>query len=141
MKMKKDEKKDEETTKEAENLATYLKTTYGDRIQEVRISHRLVDSPCILVNSKDAPSIQLERMMRMQNQKADFSKKVLEINPKNDLIKEMVRIHKAKADSDELKTLASQLLDNMILREGVLEDIENIIPRIQDIMYHAAKRA
>jgi molecular chaperone HtpG len=137
----KDEKKDEETTKEAENLATYLKTTYGDKIQEVRISHRLVDSPCILVNSKDAPSIQLERMMRLQNQKADFSKKVLEINPKNDLIKEMIRIHKAQADSEALKTLAQQLLDNMILREGVLEDIENIIPRIQDIMFNAAKQA
>ncbi|MCP5051124.1 MAG: molecular chaperone HtpG [bacterium] len=137
----KEEKKDEKNTKGAENLATYLKTVYGDKIQEVRISHRLVDSPCLLVNSKDAPSIQLERMMRMQNQKADFSKKALEINPKNPLIKEMVRIHTAKPDSEELKTLGTQLLDNMILREGVLEDIEHVIPRMQDIMFNAAKRA
>jgi len=137
-----DEKeKQEDKTKEAENLASYLKTIYGERIEEVRISHRLVDSPCILVNSKNAPSIQLERIMRMQNAKADFSKKVLEINPKNQLIIEMTRIHKVKPDSEELKSLGFQLLDNMILREGVTEEIEHIIPRIHDIMLKAARNA
>jgi molecular chaperone HtpG len=77
--------------------------------------------------------------MRLQNQKADFSKKVLEINPKNKLIQEMIRIHKVNPVSQELKTLALQMLDNMILREGVIEDIDYIVPRIQDIMYEAAK--
>jgi molecular chaperone HtpG len=137
----KEKEQDEKDVKAAENLVTYLKTTYGERIEDVRVSKRLVDSPCILVNSPTAPSIQLERMMRLQNQKADFSKKILEINPRHKLIKEMVRIHKGKADSEELKTLSQQLLDNMILREGVLEDIENIVPRIHDIMLQAAKKA
>jgi molecular chaperone HtpG len=130
---------DEKDNKDAENLATFMKTVFGEKIQEVKISQRLVDSPCILVNSKDAPSIQLERMMRLQNQKADFSKKILEINPKNDLIKEMVRIHKADPASNHLKVLANQLLNNMIIREGVLEDIESIVPQIHDIMLQAAK--
>jgi HSP90 family molecular chaperone len=130
---------EKETAKDAENLATYLKTVYGDRIEEVRVSKRLVDSPCILVNSKNAPSVQLERLMRMQNQKADFSKKVLEINPKNNLIKEMIRIQKAQPDAEVLKALGIQLLDNMILREGVTEEIETIVPRIHDIMFKAAQ--
>lgn len=136
-----EEEKEEikEAAKETENLAGYLKTIYGERIEDVKISKRLVDAPCILVNSKTAPSIQLERMMRLQNAKADFSKKVLEINPKNSLIKEMVRIHKATPDSEMLKTLSLQLLDNMILREGVVEDIEHIVPRIHDIMLNAAR--
>lgn len=137
----KEKKEDEKEVKAAENLVTYLKTTYGDKLEDVRVSKRLVDSPCILVNSPNAPSIQLERMMRLQNQKADFSKKILEINPKHSLIKEMARIQKAKPDSEALKTLAQQLLDNMILREGVLEDIESIVPRIHDIMLQAAKKA
>jgi molecular chaperone HtpG len=135
----KDKKIDEKDNKEAENLATYLKTIYADKIQEVKVSQRLVDSPCILVNSKDAPSIQLERMMRLQNQKADFSKKVLEINPKSPLIKEMVRIQNTDPTSEQLKVLANQLLNNMIIREGVLEDIENIVPQIHEIMLQAAK--
>ena len=126
--------------KNAKNFTTYLKTIYGDRIEEVKISERLVDSPCILVSSKGGPSPQLERIMRLQNQKADFSKKVLEINPKNKLIKEMVRIHKAQPDSEQLKALAFQMLDNMIIREGVLEDIDRIVPRIHDIMFEAASK-
>jgi molecular chaperone HtpG len=142
VKLEEDEKeKDEKNIKDTENLATYLKTIYESRVEDVKVSGRLVDSPCILVNSPNAPSIQLERMMRMQNAKADFSKKILEINPKNKLIKEMARIHQAKPDSAQLKLLGLQLLDNMILREGVTEEIENIVPRIHDIMLDAAKQA
>lgn len=138
-KKKQEDEKEKEQLKEAENLATCLKTIYGSRIEDVKISQRLVDSPCVLISSKSGPSPQLERIMRMQNQKADFSKKVLEINPKNKLIREMIRIHKVNPVSQELKTLALQLLDNMILREGVIEEIDYIVPRIQDIMYEAAK--
>jgi molecular chaperone HtpG len=140
LKLEEDEKeKDKKTTKDAENLASYMKTIYGDKLEDVKISKRLVDSPCILVASKSGPSPQLERMMRLQNQKADFSKKIMEINPNNKLIIEMIRIHKNKPDSEQLKTLALQLLDNMIVREGVLDDIERIIPRIHDIMFEAAR--
>lgn len=138
-KKKQEDEKEKEQLKDAESLATCLKTIYGARIEDVKISQRLVDSPCVLISSKSGPSPQLERIMRMQNQKADFSKKVLEINPKNKLIQEMIRIHKINPVSQELKTLALQLLDNMILREGVIEEIDYIVPRIQDIMYEAAK--
>ncbi|MGE5344126.1 MAG: molecular chaperone HtpG [Candidatus Omnitrophota bacterium] len=138
--LEQDEKEEnKETVQEAENLASYLKVIYGDRVEEVKVSHRLVDSPCILVNSKNAPSVQLERLMRLQNAKADFSKKILEINPQNNLIQEMIRIHKVKPDSEQLKALGLQLLDNMILREGITEEIEHIIPRIHDIMFKAAQ--
>lgn len=133
------EKKEEVDLKAAENFTGYLKTIFGERIQEVRISHRLVDSPCILVNAKDAPSLQLERLMRLQNQKADFSKKVLEINPANSLIREMMRVHSQDPASLELKALSLQLLDNMILREGVFEEVEHIVPRIHEIMLQAVK--
>ncbi len=131
--------KDKKDLKDAENLASYLKIIYGDKIEAVTISKRLVDSPCVMVSSKSGPSPQLERIMRLQNQKPDFSKKIVEINPKNKLIKEMIRIHKEKPTSEELKTLALQLLDNLILREGVLDEIEHIVPRIHDIMLNAAK--
>ena len=38
-----------------------------------------------------------------------------------------------------MKALGTQLLDNMILREGVTEEIETIVPRIHDIMFKAAQ--
>jgi len=126
--------------KNAKNFVAYLKTIFGDKLEDVKMSERLVDSPCILVSSKSGPSPQLERIMRLQNQKADLSKKILEINPKNKLIKEMVQLHKAQPDSQQLKDLSFQLLDNMVIREGVLEDIDRIVPRIHDIMFEAASK-
>ena len=78
--------------------------------------------------------------MKMANKDYKFSKKIFEINPDNDLIKEMIRIHKGKPDSEDLKKLSFQLLDNMMLREGVFDQIDDIIPRIQDIMLQAARK-
>ena len=131
--------KDKEYLKDVDNYIGYLKVIFGDKIADVKISRRLVDSPCILVHPADGPSVQMEKIMKMVNKEYSFSKKVFEINPKNDLIKEMVRIHKKKPDSGELKNLSLQLLDNMMLREGVVDQIDSIVPRIQDIMFEAAK--
>lgn len=131
--------KEKDYIKDVENFVGYLKTIYGDKIKEVKISKRLVESPCILVSDVDGPSIQMEMIMKMQDKGYDFSKKILEINPDNDLIKEMVNIHKKKPDSPQLKTLSLQLLDNMILRAGIVEEVDTIIPRIQDIMLEAVK--
>lgn len=135
----KDEKKDENYLKDNENLILYLKTIYGERIADVKISKRLVDSPCILSHPNDGPSVQMEKIMKMVNKDYKFSKKIFEINPDNKLIKEMVRIHKATPDSPELKAISLQLLDNMMLREGIIDNIDTIIPRIQDIMLQACK--
>ena len=135
----KDEKKDENYLKDNENLILYLKTIYGERIADVKISKRLVDSPCILSHPNDGPSVQMEKIMKMVNKDYKFSKKIFEINPENKLIKNMVRIHKTTPDSPELKAISLQLLDNMMLREGIIDNIDTIIPRIQDIMLQACK--
>jgi molecular chaperone HtpG len=125
--------------KDVDNYIGYLKVIFGDKIADVKRSQRLVDSPCILVHPSDGPSVQMEKIMKMVNKEYSFSKRVFEINPKNGLIKEMVRIHSKKPDSEELKNLSLQLLDNMMLREGVVDQIDSIVPRIQDIMFKAAK--
>jgi len=135
----KDEEKDENYLKDNENLILYLKTIYGERIADVKISKRLVDSPCILSHPTDGPSVQMEKIMKMVNKDYKFSKKIFEINPENKLIKNMVRIHKTTPDSPELKAISLQLLDNMMLREGIIDNIDTIIPRIQDIMLQACK--
>jgi len=142
--IKLDEKKEEknkEQVKNIENFITYLKKLYGEKIADVRVSSRLVKSPCMLVHPSDAPSAQMEKVIKMVNKDYSYSKKILELNPDNALIKEMVRIHKAKPESAELKSLSLQLLDNILLREGIIDDIDDIVPRIQEIMLHAAKKS
>jgi molecular chaperone HtpG len=137
IKIEEDEKEREEL-KEAEDFAGYLKTVYGGRVGEIKISKRLVDSPCMLVDSANVAHERMGRMMKGDKAKPDITQKILELNPQNKLIKEMIAIHKENPGSERLKTLALLLLDNMILREGILDDVEHIITRTQDIMYQAA---
>ena len=120
--------------KEAENLVLYLKTIYGEQIQEVKISRRLTDSPCLLLNPSDGPSAQMEKIMKMVNKDYQLGKRVFEINPEHPLIRKMVALHKQDPAAPLLKNLAQQLLDNMKLREGILSDTEASIARIQQIM-------
>ena len=134
----KTEAADEASIKDAENLITYLKTVYGDAIQDVKISRRLVDSPCLLLNPADGPSVQMEKIMKMVNKDYQLAKRVFEINPGHPLIRKMAALHKQDPADPLLRTLALQLLDNMKLREGILNDTEATIARIQQIMLVAA---
>jgi molecular chaperone HtpG len=134
-----EKQKDKDYLKDVENFIGYLKTIYGEKVADVRLSQRLVESSCILVHADDGPSLQMEKIMKMVNKDYAYSKKIFEINPGNPLINELVRIHKKQPDSADLKSLSEQLLDNMLLREGVIDQIDTIVPRIQDIMHQAAK--
>lgn len=136
----KDKTEDKSAVKRVEDFIKYLKTVYETRVADVKRSNRLVDSPCLLVHAPGAPSIQMEKMMKLSNKDYPFAKRVFEINPDNSLIREMMRIHDERPDSEELKGLSLQLLENMLLRDGILEDIDHVVPRLQDIMLWAAKK-
>ncbi len=139
IRIKKTKTEDQEQLKQVNAFISYLKKTYGERVADVRISERLVDSPCLLVNPSDGPSIHVERILKMAQKEYQFTRKIFEINPDNDLIKEMIRIHQVDPDASILQDLSLQLLENMFLRDGVVEDLEVVVPRIQQIMLQAAK--
>jgi len=122
-------------------FTAYLKKLYRDQVLDVRVSKRLVDSPAILVQPQGGPSVQMEKILKMANKEYSFSKKVMEINPESPLIREMIRIYKQNPESETLRNLSLQLLDNMLLREGVIEKVDTVVPRIQEIMLDAAKHA
>lgn len=130
---------DEDSLKSLNNFIGYLKTIYGDKIEKIEISKRLVNSPCILLNPSDGPSVQMEKVMKMMNKEYSFSKRVFEINPDHKLIKQLVNIHKSDPASDYLKKISLQLLDNLILREGVFDNFDEMVDRINDIMLKAAE--
>ncbi len=141
IKVDKKKEQDKDYLKGLAGLVSYLKNTYGEKVADVKVSNRLVDSPCLLVHAADGPSVQMEKIFKMTNKDYKFAKKVLEINPDNALIQGMVRLHGQKPLAKDLKLLALQLLDNMLLREGVIEEIDDIVPRIQEIMLQAVKKA
>ncbi len=130
---------DEKSLKELNNFIGYLKTIYGEKIERIEISKRLVNSPCVLLNPSTGPSVQMEKVMKMINKEYSFSKRVMEINPSHNLIKKLVKIHKSDPASDNLKKMSLQLLDNLVLREGVMDNFDDMVERINEIMLLAAE--
>jgi molecular chaperone HtpG len=117
-----DEKKKFEEDKAAfENLCTVIKDILGDKVEKVIVSNRVVDAPCVLVTGQFGWTANMERIMKAQALRDTSmssymsSKKTLELNPDNAIMKNL----KQKADADKndrlLKDLVLLIFDTALL--------------------------
>ena len=64
----------------------------GDRVESVRASKRLTDSPCCLVNADGGLSLQMQRLLKQNNRDFPASRRILEVNPDAPLIRRLVQL-------------------------------------------------
>jgi len=115
----------------AKDLIERVKATLGDQVKEVRVTHRLTDSPACLVAGEHDLSGNLERMLKAAGQKTPESKPTLEINPTHGLVSRL------KAENDEAKfnDLAHLLFDQALLAEGgQLNDPASFVKRMNSLL-------
>jgi len=119
---------------DAKALAEWLKTTLGDRVEEVKPSDRLVDSPALAVNADKFMSPQMRRMMKAMNKDgADTPVKVnLEINPRSTVIKHLAATRTASPEKAAL--VAEQILDNALISAGLFEDPSKMVARLYKLL-------
>ncbi|MEM7043475.1 MAG: molecular chaperone HtpG [Pseudomonadota bacterium] len=114
-----EDKEDDEAGKvegeDMDKLIAALKAKLGDKVADVRVSARLTDSAVCLVADEHGMDMRLERFLKQHQQLGELSKRILEINPKHDLIRRMAAADPA---SDELGELAELLLDQALIVEG-----------------------
>jgi molecular chaperone HtpG len=101
-----------------DRLIAVLKVRLGDKVQDVRPSSRLTESAVCLVAEEHGMDLRLERFLKQHQQLDQLSKRVLEINPKHGLIKEMARAADDDGQKDALGDLAELLLDQARIVEG-----------------------
>jgi molecular chaperone HtpG len=115
-----DKKEQEETTKDFEAIIKQMKEVLGDRVSDVRITHRLTDSPACLVTGDNEMSLNMERIMKEAGQSMSMlggmggSKPVFEVNPSHALVEKV----KEEQDDDRFADITNILFDQAILSEG-----------------------
>jgi molecular chaperone HtpG len=109
-----EKKKREEASKESEGLLKRVKDALGDRVEEVRTSVRLRESPAILVLREHDMGANMRRILSAAGQKVPESKPALEINATHPIVKYLDSV----SDSEQFKELAQLLYDQASLAEG-----------------------
>ena len=117
---------------QAEELAKWLKAALGDRVAEVRVSQRLVESPVLVVDSDKFMTSSMRRILKSMNKEAAPAKYDLEINP-NHMV--LARLNRVRAENSALATkVAEQLLDNARAAAGLLEDPRSMVRRMNELL-------
>jgi molecular chaperone HtpG len=113
------------------DLIEKVQSTLGDKVKEVRITHRLTDSPACLVADEHAMSGNLERLLKSAGQHVPGSKPILEINPDHVLVGKL----KAEMGGERFADWSHILFDQALLAEGgTLDDPAGFVKRLNGLM-------
>ncbi|WP_191485176.1 molecular chaperone HtpG [Pseudomonas sp. FEN] len=126
-----DKKAAEEVAKTKEGLVERIKTALGDAVSEVRVSHRLTDSPAILAIGEQDLGLQMRQILEASGQKVPDSKPIFEFNPGHPLIEKL----DAEPDEDRFGDLSHILLDQAALAAGdSLKDPAAYVRRLNKLL-------
>ena len=106
------------TESQYDGLITFIKEVLKDKIKDVKISKKLTSSPVCLVADKQAMDIRLERYLLDQKQIPYAMKKIIEINPKHQIIQNINANLSKPEKLTELQELVNLLFDEACIIEG-----------------------
>ena len=111
----------------------------GSRVETVRESKRLTDSPCCLVTADGGISLQMQRLLKQNNREFPASRRILEINPDAPLIQRLAQLSSLPENASFIGQCALQLWANTMILEGETAEPEEMVSRVQSLMEQAAQ--
>lgn len=116
---------------ESKDFIERIQKTLGDDVKEVRVTHRLTDSPACLVAGEHDLSGNLARILKASGQQAPESKPVLEVNPSHRLVEKL----RAETDDAKFNDYTRVLFDQALLAEGgQLDDPASFVRRVNELL-------
>ncbi len=127
-----DETEKKEKAREADDfkeLTDKIKTSLQDQVKEVRVTHRLTDSPACLVADEHDMNANLARLLKASGQSVPMSQPILEINPRHPVVMRL------KYEEQKFDEWTAVLFDQALLAEGgQLDDPASFVKRINQLM-------
>lgn len=128
---KKEEQEEENKEELNKPILEKIKSNLGDKVKDVQITHRLVNSPSCLVVDNNAMSIHLERLLKQAGQTTPENKPILEINPNHELLKKL----ELSIDETQIKDLSFVIFEQAMLAEGLqLDDPTSFVQRVNRLI-------
>ncbi|MFC3948985.1 molecular chaperone HtpG [Serratia entomophila] len=117
--------------KQLEPFIDRVKTLLGERVKDVRLTHRLTDTPAIVTTDADEMSTQMAKLFAAAGQQAPEVKYIFELNPEHALVKRASDV----GDNEQFAEWIDLLLDQALLAErGTLEDPNLFIRRMNKLL-------
>ena len=121
----------QDTAKEFSSLVERVKAVLKDQVNEVRVTHRLVDSPACLVVAEHEMGAQMRKIMEAAGQKVPDSKPTLELNPSHPLVASLNN----ESDEEQFSELSQVLFDQSCLSSGEqLADPTDFVRRLNKLL-------
>jgi molecular chaperone HtpG len=128
---KEEKEQSEKESEEHKDLLKRMQDVLGEAVKEIRVSHRLTDSPACLVVEEHDMSANLARVLKSVGQDAPQTKPIMEINATHPLVERL----EGESDSDKFGDLTKVLFDQAQLAEGgQLDDPAAFVRRLNSLM-------
>jgi molecular chaperone HtpG len=133
-----EKKAQEQQATEYKELTDKIQKALGEKVKEVRVTHRLTGSPACLVSDQYGMSMNLERLLKAAGQKVPASRPILEINPTHPIVQGL----KYEGDEQRFSDWSHILFDQSLLAEGgQLEDPASFVRRLNELMLALAGKS
>ena len=120
-----------EQDKAFDSFIERVKTLLGERVKEVRLTHRLTDTPAVVSTGNDQMTTQMAKLFAAAGQPVPEVKYTFELNPEHHLVKKVADI----ADEAEFADWVELLLEQAMLAErGSLENPAAFIKRVNKLL-------
>ncbi len=121
-----------------DKLLETVRKVLGDQIKDVRVSHRLADSPACLVSPDGGVTSSMERLMRVMQKDDSIPQKVFELNRDHPLLRTMLKISRANPDDPQLSEMIQNLFDSTLLLDGYIRDPHALASRATKLLEQAS---